>query len=169
MLKKITVILLLLLMPMLLYAETDVALVESMIANLNVNNSKNVIISGTHGSLHIFFEKKAKKTLNSDIFLVYNGIDLKFKITGNTLAVTQDGKVVFAVNGGNVYAKATSGCKEKLSIKYKDVKYIYDDNNITISHQKETFKFNEIMYNKDQNFLKVYNNGKYVKTVKIQN
>lgn len=168
MLKKYAaVILFMLLLPISANAEKDVALVESMIENLTAGNSKSITMSGPHGALTIFFEKSRRSISDNAFHLSYNGIESNFKITGATLAITQDGKLVFAVNGEGVYAKAVKGCKEHLSIKYKGLEYIYHNNSMTIKHNNETYKFDEVVYHKNQNILKVYENSKHIKSIKF--
>ncbi len=167
--KLVVTIIFVLLMPLSLYAEKDIALVESMLGSLTVNNSKNMVIPGTHGVLRIFFEKSLGKIMpHSAIELTYNGISFTFKMQGKVLAITQDGKLVFAINDNKIYAKSVHDCKENLIIKLGDVEFIYGKMYVSTKHKNEVYEYNEIVYDKNTSSLKVYNNGHYVKTIETR-
>ncbi len=80
------------------------------------------LIRKKYGVLKIFFEKAGGyKSANNFIDLTYEDINSKFKMQGESIAITQDGKLVFAVNGDKVYAKAVHGCKENLKVIFMSI------------------------------------------------
>ncbi len=150
------------------YAQNESALTESMVNNLNVHNSKSIIIPGDNGVLNIYFEKTDAKNVSvQNIDITYNGIRSIFKI-GSHIAITQNGRLVFAQNNDEVYVNTASGSKEDLKIYIGNITYIYQKNYVLIQYQNREFKFNEAIYDKKQASFKVYNNGKYVKTVNVK-
>lgn len=162
------VLILVLLSPLSLKAEGDVTLAESMLAHLTVDNTKKVVLTGKHGVLKIFFEKASTSVPYNVIHLKYEDVNSSFKMQGNSVAITQDGKLVFAVNGDKVYAKAVHGCKENLKIIFKNVEYVYNEYYISIINKNDEYSFNEVVYDANKHTMKVYNNGKYVKTVEMK-
>ena len=163
------VMILVILSPLSLKAEADVTLAESMLANLTAANTKKVVLTGKHGVLKIFFEKAGGyKSDNNFIDLTYEDINSKFKMQGESIAITQDGKLVFAVNGDKVYAKAVHGCKENLKVIFKNVEYVYNEHYMLINHKNNKYNFSEVVYDIDKHNIKVYNDGKYIKMVEME-
>ncbi|MDE7314829.1 MAG: hypothetical protein K2N11_03920 [Mucispirillum sp.] len=163
------ILMLVVLSPLSLKAESDVTLAESMLANLTVANTKKVVLTGKHGVLKIFFEKASTQTVPYNVIhLTYEDVNSSFKMQGNSVAITQDGKLVFAVNGDKVYAKAVHGCKENLKIIFKNIEYVYNEYHISIINKNDKYSFSEVVYDANKHTMKVYNNGKYVKTVEMK-
>lgn len=150
------------------YAQNRSALAASMVDNLNVNNSRSVIIPGDNGVLNVYFEKKGSQNMSvQSMELVYNGIRSTFQI-GTNIAITQNGSLVFAQNNNKVYVHTASGCKEDLKIQLGNIAYIYHKDYVLIKYKDEEFKFNEAVYDKSKSSFQVYNNGRYIKTVELK-
>lgn len=166
--RKIVVILLIMCFPVsLCYAQGNRALIEKMVNSLNAENAKSVIIPGSNGVLSIYFEKANKNVSLMGMELVYNEIRSTFQV-GSNIAITQNGRLVFAQNGDKIYIKASVGSKESLSLTLSMFEYIYKKDYVIVKYRDESFKFNEALYDKQKHTFTVYDNGKYVKTVTLK-
>lgn len=166
--RKIVVILLIMCFPVsLCYAQGNRALIEKMVNSLNAENAKSVIIPGSNGVLSIYFEKANKNVSLMGMELVYNEIRSIFQV-GSNIAITQNGRLVFAQNGDKIYIKASGGSKESLSLTLSMFEYIYKKDYVIVKYRDESFKFNEALYDKQKHTFTVYDNGKYVKTVTLK-
>lgn len=150
------------------YAQNESALAADMVNNLTVHNSKSVIIPGDNGVLNVYFEKTGSQNVSvHSMELVYNGIRSTFQI-GTNIAITQNGRLVFAQKDDRVYFHTSGGCKEDLKITLGSVEYIYQKDYVVVKYKDKEFKFNEAVYDKNKSSFKVYNNGVYVKTVEMK-
>ena len=166
--RKIVVILLIMCFPVsLCYAQGNRALIEKMVNSLNAENAKSVISPGSNGVLSIYFEKANKNVSLMGMELVYNEIRSTFQV-GSNIAITQNGRLVFAQNGDKIYIKASGGSKESLSLTLSMFEYIYKKDYVIVKYRDESFKFNEALYDKQKHTFTVYDNGKYVKTVTLK-
>ena len=166
--RKIVVILLIMCFPVsLCYAQGNRALIEKMVNSLNAENAKSVIIPGSNGVLSIYFEKANKNVSLMGMELVYNEIRSTFQV-GSNIAITQNGRLVFAQNGDKIYIKASGGSKESLSLTLSMFEYIYKKDYVIVKYRDESFKVNEALYDKQKHTFTVYDNGKYVKTVTLK-
>lgn len=169
--RKIVVIILIMCFPVsLCYAQGNRALIEKMVNSLNAENAKSVIIPGSNGVLSIYFEKANKNNKNVSLMgmeLVYNEIRSTFQV-GSNIAITQNGRLVFAQNGDKIYIKASGGSKESLSLTLSMFEYIYKKDYVIVKYRDKSFKVNEALYDKQKHTFTVYDNGKYVKTVTLK-
>ena len=150
------------------YAQNVSALAAEMVDNLKAHNSKSVIIPGDNGVLNVYFEKTGAQNVSvHSMELIYNGIRSTFQI-GTNIAITQNGRLVFARNNDKVYVHTSRGCREDLKITLSNIEYIYQKEYVEVKYKDEEFKFQEAVYDKNKSSFQVYNNGRYIKTVKIK-
>ncbi len=51
---------------------------------------------------------------------------------------------------------------------FKNVEYIYNEHYMLINHKNNEYNFSEVVYDIDKHNIKVYNNGKYIKMVEME-
>lgn len=166
--KLVLSIILSVVIPLCSYAQKESALAAEMVDNLKAHNSKSVIIPGDNGVLNVYFEKTDSQNISvHSMELVYNGIKSAFQM-GTNIAITQNGRLVFARNNDRVYIHIAGGCREDLKITLGHIEYIYHKEYVEVKFKDEVFKFQEAVYNTAKSSFQVYNNGKYVKTVEMK-
>lgn len=154
--------------PFCTYGQEHSALAIDMVDDLNAHNSKSVIIPGDNGVLSVYFEKIGSKNISShSMELIYNGIRSTFQISTD-IAITQNSRLVFAKNKDRIYIKTPGAYKEDLTIRLSNIEYVYHKDYVTVNYKDKSFKFQEALYDKDNKSFKVYDNGKYIKTVIVE-
>lgn len=168
MLNRLVVSIVLVIFPLFAFADRDISIAEKMLENLRVDNTKNVVIPGNYGLLKVFFEKSKTTIPHSTVELIYDDKKNTFNMYGKSLAITQDGHLIFAVKDHRVYAKSVHGPKESVKIQFKDMQLIYNDYSIHVDYNKLSLDCSEFVYNRKSNTIKLYKNGQHINSIELQ-
>ncbi len=67
-----------------------------------------------------------------------------------------------------IYYNPKIYCKENLKVIFKNVEYVYNEHYMLINHKNNKYNFSEVVYDIDKHNIKVYNDGKYIKMVEME-
>lgn len=136
-------------------------IIKVMVDNIKIDNSKSVTIPGLKGALRIYIESgNYNRNSNEYVVISYNEKQVTFH-AGNNFLITQDDNLVFGKYVSMVYAKKyVQSNKEHLTIKYNGFIYEYSSKNVSISVDDQEYTAEEILYDKDDKIITIYEKSK---------
>ncbi len=164
---KIIIIMLLIFSAFYAYSQEATSIGKAMIDNLNVSNAKCITIPSQTDVLRIYLERNKLNSITAERVEINHHERKSVFHTSTNFAITQDETLVFARKGDKVYAKAFANKDEDLSIKFNNLKYIFEKNMIKIhgSRIHEEFYAEEVIFNTADNSFILYNKGKLIKKI----